>query len=144
MTDANLIVLSGRLGRDPERGERGPLRLSVAIESRWQDADGEWQSRTTWVPVVAWPPLSDRIESRLTKGDCVLVEGRLVENAWADKQTGEERRQLQVVASNVRRLGPARGSNDEPRSAPRPAGRSSAGPPRDIPPPTDDDFVEVF
>jgi single-strand DNA-binding protein len=74
-----------------------------------------------------------------------LVEGRLKLDQWDDKQTGQKRSRLGVVAETVQFLGSAPGAGEGGApTAPRPAKPAAAGAPAseplegDAPPESDD------
>ncbi|MFC9331651.1 single-stranded DNA-binding protein [Kitasatospora sp. NPDC057015] len=62
----------------------------VATERRFDRARGEWvDGDTHWVTVVAWRWLATNLVSSLSKGDPVVVSGRLRVREWEE---GERRR----------------------------------------------------
>jgi len=88
----NHVILVGYLGRDPEVLE-GRAVLSLATKKSWKNKESdEWQSRTDWHRIVAWPPLAEAVRS-LAKGDHVLVEGDLL--------TSQYERDLQVNGGDI-------------------------------------------
>lgn len=104
MADCDLTI-AGTLGRDPELrftpGGQGLATFSVAVSRRWQDKDKEWQEKTTWINVTAWGQLGENCASSLHKGSRVVCKGRLEEDEWEDKQTGEKRRAMKMIADEV-------------------------------------------
>jgi single-strand DNA-binding protein len=79
----NRVTLVGYLGRNPEQLE-GRAVLSLATKTSWKPKDSdEWQSRSEWHRVVAWPPLAEAVRS-LAKGDHVIIEGELRSNERSD------------------------------------------------------------
>ncbi len=86
----NKVQLIGNLGQDPEVRTIGPDRkvanLSVATNESYRNAKGEKVSETQWHNVVAWGRLADIAEKYLVKGIEVVVEGKLVNRSYADKQ----------------------------------------------------------
>jgi single-strand DNA-binding protein len=81
----------------------------------------------------------------MRKGSPMLVEGRLRLDQWDDKQTGQKRSRLGVVADTVQFLGSPRGSDNSSGDAPRsrPAAAAAAAPAAepiqgDAPPESDD------
>ena len=100
----NKVFLMGNLGSDPElrytpKGD--PVaNFSIAINSVYNEQD-----RTDWFRVTAWGKVAESCAQYLTKGSKVFVEGRLRENKWEDNE-GNERRTVEVTASNVQFLDP--------------------------------------
>mgnify|MGYP003123700918 CR=1 FL=1 len=73
----NRVTLLGRLGRDAEvrQTPKGSvIKFSMATENNWKDAQGAWQSDTTWHSVSAFG--KDYLAPKLVKGATVYVEGK--------------------------------------------------------------------
>lgn len=75
----------------------------------FKKADGTQD--TTFVNVVAWKQTAENCSKYLSKGDPILVEGRLQSRQWQD-QEGKNRSVLEIVASNVQFL---RSRNEAPQ-----------------------------
>ena len=75
------LVIVGNLGRDPEMRytpQGTPVTsFSVATNRRWTNADGSRGEETAWFRVSAWRALAETCAEHLSKGQRVLVEGRL-------------------------------------------------------------------
>ncbi len=101
------VTLTGRLGQDPELkfGNNGKAiaRFSVVTSRRvldkttntWTDED------TTWWNCTAFGPLAENIAESLEKGCLVIVVGRAHNESWNDKNTGEKRTAMKVIADEV-------------------------------------------
>ena len=90
----NRCEFIGFLGRDPEIktfGSGGKLcNLSLGVSDRWKDKAGEWQDRTTWVPIVIWNEnLVTVAERYLAKGSKVYIAGQFEVRKYTDKDGGE-------------------------------------------------------
>lgn len=90
----NKVSLIGRVGAKPESQmfESGAkkARLSIATNESYKDKKGEWVDNTQWHNVVAWGSQVDRVVKNLDKGSEVVIEGRLVNRNYEDKN-GEKR-----------------------------------------------------
>jgi single-strand DNA-binding protein len=53
---------------------------------------------TTWVDVEAWNDEARQLCDHVRKGRQIQVTGRLKENTWVDKQTGQKRSRIKVSA----------------------------------------------
>lgn len=89
-TLVNKVQLIGRLGIDPEvrnldNGSK-MARIRIATNEGYRDAKGEKVENTQWHNVVAWGPTAEFAEKYLSKGRQVLVEGRLVNSEYTDKE----------------------------------------------------------
>jgi single-strand DNA-binding protein len=106
MANYNRVVLAGNLTKDPELrfvevdGEGIPVcsfGLAVnRVRSRNEEVD--------FFDVSAWRELGEAIANHKTKGDPILLEGRLQYRAW-EAEDGSKRSKVDVVADNVQFLG---------------------------------------
>lgn len=105
--DTNVVVLVGRLTRDPEVRVAGSgssvANLRLAVTSRGKDEAGEWTDRPNYFDVTVFGRLADNADKYLTKGSRVAVTGRLEWREWEGKDGGK-RQAVQVVASDVQYL----------------------------------------
>ena len=108
LPELNLVLLSGRLTRDPDNRmtQKGQAvcGFDIAVNRRYLDnASGEWKDDVAYVPVSLFGPAAQRAQDKLKKGVPVVVEGRLVLNEYTDK-AGQTRRVLRVSARRVQIL----------------------------------------
>ena len=101
----NKVILSGRLGRDPElkyTASGTPFcRFSIATDDVWNDkATGERQERTEWHSIVAWDRLAEICNQYLAKGRLVYIEGSLQTREW-DDQEGNKRKTTEIRARDM-------------------------------------------
>src|SRR6201984_2492165 len=141
MANLNRVLLIGNLTRDPEvrytpKGT-AVADVGLAVNRIYSGEDGEKKEETTFVDVTLWARQAEIAGQYLKKGRPVFIEGRLQLDTWDDKQTGQKRSRLRVVAENMQLLG-SRGEGEPGgtsgapaprRSGPAPAPR--AHPPRD-------------
>ncbi|MFZ0531408.1 MAG: single-stranded DNA-binding protein [Propionicimonas sp.] len=98
-----VIWMTGYVGSDVEfREVREDLvfasfRLACTPRTR---KSGEWvDGETTWLGVTCSRALADNARSSITKGDPVIVVGKLRTNRWQDSQgVARERLLLEAVA----------------------------------------------
>lgn len=95
----NQVILMGRLTRDPEQRTtttgKTIASFSVAVDRNTQDDQADFFN------VTAWEKLGDLVMQYLGKGRRVLVQGRLRQDSWDDKETGQKRSRVEVVATDV-------------------------------------------
>ena len=95
----NQVILMGRLTRDPEprttTSGRTVVSFSIAVDRQTQDDQADF------FDVTAWEKLGELVMQYLSKGRRVLVQGRLRQDSWEDKETGKRRSRIEVVASDV-------------------------------------------
>jgi single-strand DNA-binding protein len=106
----NKVILVGNLGKDPEvrytAGGQAVANLRIATSRSWNDkASGQRKEETEWHDVEVWGKQAEQCGEYLAKGRQVYVEGRLKTDKWQDKQSGQERSKVKVVADTVRFLG---------------------------------------
>ncbi len=103
----NKVQLIGNLGMNPEvkMTETGKkfARISIATNESYKNAKGEKTTETTWHNLVAWGTTADIIEKYLQKGNEVIVEGKLVNRSYTDKQ-GIQRNITEILVSEIMKL----------------------------------------
>lgn len=86
----NKVQLMGNLGNDPEvkkmENGRKMARFSVATNESYKNAKGEWVENTQWHNLTAWGSVAENVEKNLFKGTEVLIEGKLVNGNYLDKE----------------------------------------------------------
>lgn len=109
MAGFNRVILIGNLTRDPElrytpQGTAvADLRLAVTtVRGR---SGSERKEETLFIDCTVWDRQAETCSEYLSKGRPVLVEGRLIEDQWQDKETGERRSRIKVYVQNVQFLG---------------------------------------
>lgn len=100
----NKVQLIGNLGQDPDVKSIGEdkkvAHMSVATNETYRNASGEKISETQWHNVVAWGKLAEIAEKYLRKGTEVVIEGKLVNRNYTDKQ-GVKRYVTEIQANEV-------------------------------------------
>jgi single-strand DNA-binding protein len=152
MANFNKVILIGNLTRDPElrytpKG-MAIAKVGLAINRNWTSEGGEKKEEVTFVDVDIFGRTAENVAQYMKKGRPMMVEGRLRLDQWDDKQTGQKRSRLGVVAETVQFLGSPSGGggggSEGGESAPRrsapaasaPAPSAAAEP--DMPPSDDD------
>ncbi len=130
MANLNRVLLIGNLTRDPEvrytpKGT-AVTEIGLAVNRVYSGEDGEKKEEVTFVDVTLWARQAEIAGQYLKKGRPVFIEGRLQLDSWDDKQTGQKRSRLRVVAENLQLLG----GRQDAESAPAAPGSFSAPAPR--------------
>ena len=147
MANLNRVLLIGNLTRDPEvrytpKGT-AVAEIGLAVNRIYSGEDGEKKEETTFVDVTLWARQAEIAGQYLRKGRPVFIEGRLQLDTWDDKQTGQKRSRLRVVAENLQLLGSrqdSEGSSSFSSSSPAPRRGPSAPAPPPKPEPRDPDL----
>ena len=147
--DFNKVVLMGRLTRDPETRQAGQsvvCEFGLATSRHWFDkAMNQKKEETCYTDIVVWGRQGETAAEYLSKDSPALVEGYLKLDEWNDRNSGEKRSKLRVVAENVVFLGnradgqrAASGDGERPqaRQQGRPQQQTRSAPSR----PDDEDF----
>ncbi len=103
----NIVILAGRLVRDPELRytlQGRPLtKFRLATDRNFKDASGEWQKETLFIDVTTWGQLAERVHEQLKKGSPVIVQGYLRLREWTT-QDDQKRQMIEIVARSVQFL----------------------------------------
>lgn len=95
----NQVILMGRLTRDPETrttpSGKTITSFSLAVDRVGQDDAADF------FDITAWEKLGELVSQYLSKGRRCLVQGRLRQDSWDDKETGKKRTKVEVVATDV-------------------------------------------
>ncbi len=104
----NKVQLIGNLGNDPEiitlDSGKKLAKFSIATNEHYKNSKGEKVTETQWHNVVAWGKTAEIIESYVSKGKEVAVEGKLTTRSWEDKE-GNKRYTTEVVCNELLLLG---------------------------------------
>lgn len=130
----NRCILLGNLTKDPEfkylaKGT-ALARLSLALNHSYRTEGGEKKEEVTFVEVTAFGRLAENVSQHTHKGSSLLVEGRLRLEQWEDKQTGQKRSKLGIVAESVQFLGSKQREPDKQSAPLLPQSPTSANEPR--------------
>lgn len=150
MASFNKVILVGNLTRDPElrytpKGT-AVAKIGLAVNRVWRTETGETKEEVTFVDVDVFGRTAENVGQYMRKGSPILIEGRLRLDTWDDKQTGQKRSKLGVVAETVQFLGSGRAEGGgsaapAPRSRPAAAAPAASAPEGDEPPMPEDDDV---
>ena len=117
----NKVILVGNVGKDPEvkytPSGVALAKFSLATNEKFKDKSGEWQERTEWHNVLAWQRLAEIVGEHVQKGKKLYIEGRLQTSSWEDRNSGEKKYRVEIVARDIVLLGSRETSGDEDRSA---------------------------
>lgn len=107
--NTNIVILAGRLTRDVELRQtpagKAVAEVSIANNRKFTTESGETSEETTFVDVTVWGRTAETTAEYCKTGSPVLITGRLSLDIWDDKETGEKRRKMRVVAERIDFLG---------------------------------------
>ena len=128
MVSFNKVVLLGNLTRDPEvrytPSGTAVASFSIAVNRRYKQGD-ETKDEVSYIDIVVFGKTAENCGQYLNKGDAILVDGRLQQRRWVDKESGQKRSKVEVVAQTVnfmpKRSGQApRGGDSQSEPMPEP------------------------
>lgn len=104
----NKVQLIGNLGMNPEikaiAGGKKMARFSMATNESYRDSNGVKQTDTQWHNLVAWGKVAELVEKYLSKGNEVVIEGKLINRNYTDKD-GVKRYSTEVQVNEIVLLG---------------------------------------
>jgi single-strand DNA-binding protein len=102
--DTNITVQHGRLTRDPEvtftTSQKQVCKFSIAVNGMKKEDPND----TSFFNVVAWNKTAEMCGQYLKKGSAVIVQGRLKQSRFTDKN-GQNRSSVDIVANTVQFVG---------------------------------------
>ncbi|MGE0567995.1 MAG: single-stranded DNA-binding protein [Bacteroidia bacterium] len=102
-TIKNRVQLVGNLGSNPELKsfENGKLaKFSMATTEYKKSKDGEYSTETQWHNIIVWGKLAEIAEKNFEKGSQVLVDGKLANRVYTDKE-GNKKYYTEIIANEV-------------------------------------------
>lgn len=78
---------NGNLTAQPElkkvgQNQNSLVKFTVAINNPRKKEDGSWEDNAEFIRCEAWDAVAERVVKAASKGDNVLVQGRLKNNNW--------------------------------------------------------------
>ena len=145
MASFNKVILAGNLTRDPElrytpKGT-AVARITLAVNRTYTSGEGgEKKEEVSFVDVDVWGRQAEVISQYMKKGRPLLVEGRLKQDTWEDKNTKQKQSKLKVVLESFSFIDSGNRGGDGAPAPSRPAAPAAPAPePPDAEPPQDDD-----
>lgn len=100
----NSVSISGNVTRDSALKEtvNGSfvLRFAVAVSDRKKGKDG-WEDYASFIDCVMFGKRAEAISRYIKKGTKVAIQGKLNQDRWKDKQTGESRSKVVVFVDEI-------------------------------------------
>ena len=121
----NLVVLEGRLTRDPEIksvGSTQVCKFALAVSRKYKDTE-----ETIFMDIAVWGAQAPACGQYLKKGSNALVQGTLKEERWTSND-GTPKTKIVVNADKVVFLGGKKSDQeDQVDQAPMPFGKANQG-----------------
>ena len=101
----NKVILIGNIGNKPEcryTPSGSPVTsFSLATNETWINADNEKVENTEWHNIIVWNKLAEFAKDYLFKGQSIYVEGKIRTSQWEDEKSGQKRKKIDIVCSNI-------------------------------------------
>ena len=103
------VIAIGNLTRDHEMRvtPKGTAitQFSVAVNRTWKDESGQTKEEVSYFDVEAWGKQGEVIAKHFTKGKPIFVDGRLKQDRWDDKTSGQKRSKVFIVLERFEFIG---------------------------------------
>ena len=104
MPNFNKAILLGNLTRDPEvrytPNGNAVANFPIAVNRKYKHGE-ETKEEVSFFDIVVFGKQAENCGQYISKGDSVLIEGRLQQQRWDDKDTGKKRSKIVVAAQFV-------------------------------------------
>jgi single-strand DNA-binding protein len=104
MRTVNKVILLGNVTKDPfvktTQGGRKILLFTVATNRAFKNARGETLTESEFSNCICWGTLAEGVETSITKGKLVYVEGHL-KTRTIDRDDGTKLYKTEVVVTNL-------------------------------------------
>lgn len=112
--DINRVCLVGRFTRDPElkfTPTNTPIaNFSIANNRTYAGQNSEKKEQVSFFNCIAWGKTGQIISQYFKKGQRIIIEGRLQQRSWDDKD-GNKRSTVEIVVENFQFLDSAPSSD---------------------------------
>ena len=102
------VRLIGNLGGNPELKElqsgKKIAKLSLATSDKYKDSEGKLVNETQWHNLVAWGKTAEFAERYLEKGQEVVVEGKILNRSYTDKE-GQKKYITEISVNEILKTG---------------------------------------
>lgn len=99
----NVVVLSGRLGKDPVMrytpGGHAVADVKMAVKNPKKDANDQWYDDAIWVKLTFWRLDAERAAEKFRKGDMLHIVGKLEQPRTYQDRDGVTRVEMSVTVS---------------------------------------------
>lgn len=132
----NQVILLANTCRDVELSytPKGTAvgNFSVAVNRKWKNESGDLMEEVTFLDCVAFGRTAETLAQYVKKGHAVHLVGRLKQDVWDDKTTGQKRSKIKVIVESFTFLNQRDGAQTTDTGNPpqarqqRPAARRAA------------------
>lgn len=115
---ANLVILKGRLTREPEirftqTNNTKVAAFNIAVNRKFKNAEGNYDA--DFFNCTAFGASADFIEKYFKKGQEALVQGRIQNRSW-DDENGQKHFATDIIVEAIEFCGSKKDNSDEPEN----------------------------
>ena len=96
----NTVTVVGNVTRDPELRFTPGGAPVASFGLAWNRKDQNGEEVVSFFDITCWRSLAENVAESITKGQRVIVYGRLDQRSW-ENQEGERRSKVEIVADEV-------------------------------------------
>ena len=96
----NTVTVVGNVTRDPELRFTPGGAPVASFGLAWKRKDQNGEEVVSFFDITCWRSLAENVAESITKGQRVIVYGRLDQRSW-ENQEGERRSKVEIVADEV-------------------------------------------
>ena len=107
MGNLNLCQFIGNVGNCETKytaNGKAVFNVSIAVNEKWKDKDGQQQERTEWVRGVAFGKLAEIMDQYVKKGSPLYISGRMKTDKYQAKD-GTDRYSTNIMIDQMQLLG---------------------------------------
>lgn len=101
----NLCILMGNVTRDPELkftpNGTACCDFGIAVNKVFYNDAGDKKESVSFFDVVAWDKGAEWAKKYLKKGAAIHIQGELRQDQWEDKESGQKRSKVRIVAQKL-------------------------------------------
>lgn len=119
MAGVNKCIFVGNVGKIETRYMQNGdavTNISLAVNEKYKNKEGERVEKTEWVNVVIYRKLAEIAGQYIKVGDQIYISGKQSTRKWQDKE-GKDRYTTEIIASEMQMLGGPRGGGGGYESA---------------------------
>lgn len=102
MANYNKVILMGHLVKNIElkQGSISVAKSTIAVNSKYKDKE-----TAMFVDIVIFGKSAEILSKYADKGSNLLIEGKLSQNVWDDKGTGQKRSKHEIIVDTFQLIG---------------------------------------
>ncbi len=103
------VIICGNLTRDPELRSTASgtqvASFAVAVNRTYKDSSGTQKEDVSFFNCSAWGKIGETISQYAKKGTGIILSGRLSQQTWDDKSSGQKRSSVEIVVEDFNFIG---------------------------------------